>query len=1237
MTQKQNDTQQNMSRPSVDGVDHAVELYREFDAALDDLFDEGALDDDAAFGVSASDVPAATDVSVQDFDGETDAEAYIKDDHLRIQFQGEKKQAPAHDAIGTRQYDDTPQSRDTVLNAYKASIRKEEALRRIARNPSAFHKDKISPVPSGRDVSVPAVSMPVRKRPVHEDVEVIAPPVSDLDTRSSLGGRAGLSAELAQSASTEARQQQGTTTAQRDAVRLHTATNYAQRRTQKVRPPAATELQQETEVVYRKRAHVVQQGGTRKRQKLRRVQSGGIKKHTPPVTQKATAPQSPQYFQLGRVVSPGRTEAPTVVASQYTPQEIQKNVSSERKAIAQQPAHDSAVTFFTKPKEDALMTQYNNRAHATLGTATFAASTPRQRSFAEIADRVRSGDGGDDAAFLDEGKITFTQTQHAPSSSEKTVPQKTAPVPMPHVIPQHRSTPARVQQTAPKKMTLSQQQVRKMQPTQRATLNIPQATKRTQRTNAIVKTPAMSPANVQKKDSAMPTIRQRKPQTASSQQVKGQAQIATQHQTQQLKKDLQRQAQRRLQLPQQSKKKAFPRPKSQQRHRTQRAKSATIATQRAKRSKRSRRRRKVLVTGVVIVAALVIFALALARHGANLYTSIKDSAGKGFASLQNAVTDVKAQDFDASQKAFQEAARSLGRANASFAQINSGVIAVTQYVPVLSKIASGKNAISVGQHIARAGVALSKAGKTLKGVGNPLSGESSLLKTYQSFATDVTTAREELEGAETLMDKISTRDIPSQQRMQFVELKERLPVIIAALKHFEDNNHIIADMLGANGPRKYLFLFQNNHEMRATGGFIGSYGRLDISNGVVRRFFIDGIFNPDGQLYEKIIPPRPIQKISAAWSLHDSNWFPHFPTSAEEAIVFYERTGGPTVDGVIAITPTVLQQLLAVTGPVHLPAYEEDITAENLMERLQQEVEVDYDKAENKPKKILSDLAPIVLERIFATGDRGNLRKVLDVIGAMLAQKHIQLYARNHDVQRWIVDAGWGGTIKDVPGDYLSVINTNINGFKTDGVVKETIHHWAEIQKDGSIIDTVRIVRKHTGGQTPYAWWNKVNADYMRVYVPQGSKLLHVSGQTREFVEPPLDYRALGFQADARVVNEEQSMSIDDETGTRTYVQNNKTVFANWVYVSPQETVTVEYVYRLPFRIDVGAAGSADTYSVFFQKQAGSIGSRLISKIAMPDTMMSVWSYPQGIGTAQWKTVLTTDQMRGVVIAPSRQ
>ena len=93
-------------------------------------------------------------------------------------------------------------------------------------------------------------------------------------------------------------------------------------------------------------------------------------------------------------------------------------------------------------------------------------------------------------------------------------------------------------------------------------------------------------------------------------------------------------------------------------------------------------------------------------------------------------------------------------------------------------------------------------------------------------------------------------------------------------------------------------------------------------------------------------------------------------------------------------------------------------------------------------------------------------------------------------------------------------MNTNINGYKTDGVIDETIEHQSELQTDGSIVDTVTITRTHNGGNEKYDWWNKVNGDWMRVYVPEGSKLLEASGQTREFVSPPLDYQSLGFKKD---------------------------------------------------------------------------------------------------------------------------
>lgn len=156
---------------------------------------------------------------------------------------------------------------------------------------------------------------------------------------------------------------------------------------------------------------------------------------------------------------------------------------------------------------------------------------------------------------------------------------------------------------------------------------------------------------------------------------------------------------------------------------------------------------------------------------------------------------------------------------------------------------------------------------------------------------NIAEARLYLVEAQKQTENIQIDHLPEEKRELFLLLKSSLPEIISLTDHYVENMEAFSDMVGANGPRKYLFLFQNTHEVRATGGFIGSYGFLDVEKGHIRKFFVDDVFNPDGQLRVDTIPPEPIRKISAGWSLHDSNWFPHFPLSAEKAMYFYEKEG----------------------------------------------------------------------------------------------------------------------------------------------------------------------------------------------------------------------------------------------------------------------------------------------------------------------------------------------------------
>jgi hypothetical protein len=582
-------------------------------------------------------------------------------------------------------------------------------------------------------------------------------------------------------------------------------------------------------------------------------------------------------------------------------------------------------------------------------------------------------------------------------------------------------------------------------------------------------------------------------------------------------------------------------------------------------------------------------------------------------------------DFSQAGKNFQEAYNNFAAANSEIADSGGWLLSFLVKIPGFSYLSSRLELIQVGQD-------MSKAGQEFTTMINQVQ-NANMADSQKPFTDIMADGRRHLEtglaylvSAKDILEKIKISALPPEVQPPLTDLSQKMPQITATAAMALDWSDKFLAILGQQNAKKYLLVFQNNAEMRATGGFIGTYGLLDLDRGQVKNLFIDGIFNADGQLRENVVPPVPIQKISTAWSMHDANWFADFPTSAQKLMWFYEKTGGPTPDGVISLTPTVIERLLVLTGPVDLPEYGVSLNSQNFAEITQYKVEVDYDKELNQPKKILADFAPKFMDKMSDLIKKNDI-EVIKVINQLLKEKHILLYFADPDLEQFVMAQGWGGQIKDAPQDYFSVVNTNINGFKTDKVIEEVINHSSQIDADGSVIDTLEITRHHQGGNSNYDWFDEVNADYLRVYLPQGTKLLNASGQTKEEIKPPIDYGQAGFKTDADILAEQQSLKKDEVSGTDIFEESGKTVFGNWVYVSPGETVTLTYRYLLPFKII--SSGNEIGISLLAQKQSGSLGSKFQSQLGWPNSWRAV-SIP-GNSTLQanratWQADLDVDQ-----------
>ncbi len=605
------------------------------------------------------------------------------------------------------------------------------------------------------------------------------------------------------------------------------------------------------------------------------------------------------------------------------------------------------------------------------------------------------------------------------------------------------------------------------------------------------------------------------------------------------------------------------------------------------------------LTAIFLTLAIPVWGVL--GQGLKIKDEATGSALAGYHSLILAKRSVEEGDFQKAGEQFSQAREKIGQAQDQVEGFSGVLLSLAGYLPGFNKLSDQNSLLLAAKDISWAGESVSflMAGNSFK-LGeffNAQGQNSGLTEKLANLKDGLSSALGHLERAKKETDGVSARSLPAALGAGFVEMKTKLDSGVDTLSRLPFLLENLLSILGHERSRKYLVLFQNSSELRATGGFIGSYGILDISRGEIENLFVDNIYNPDGQLKDKIMPPEPIQKISANWSMHDANWFADFPTSARQVASFYEKTGGSTVDGVIALTPGVVEAMLLITGPIELPEYGLRISADNFLAEVQYKVEEDFDREENKPKRILSDLAPILFEKIMEKANREPDRLLLALTRA-LQEKDLLFYFRDEKLQSFAQEQNWAGQLKQNEGDFLMFVNSNINGYKTDYAIKQEIFQTIRVAQNGEIFHTLKVKRTHLGGDLPYEWWNKVNADYFRVYAPKGSELLAVSGNTQEEIQPPLDYEKENYFIEKEVRNILTSLK-KTASGIDVFQESGKTVFGGWLYVSPGEQVELTLQYKSPSVFDFNDF-KPDRLSFFFQKQPGMGESVLDVSVEFP-------------------------------------
>lgn len=619
----------------------------------------------------------------------------------------------------------------------------------------------------------------------------------------------------------------------------------------------------------------------------------------------------------------------------------------------------------------------------------------------------------------------------------------------------------------------------------------------------------------------------------------------------------------------------------------------------------------------VLLSCISVLPLQAMTVVSDLRDSKADAESASYAALdalKAGAGAVAAQDAGGARNSFDRAAERFGAARRAVDDLGGTVTFLVGALPSGGSARAGIELVGAGESLSRAGARLADG---VIAAGKSSSASTDRLRLIDGYARS---ALPFLEDARERIERVDADDVPETVRPSFLSLKERVPAAADGLRQYLAVSEALVDILGGNGTRQYLAVFQNDTEMRPTGGFMGSFAELTVRDGEIVAMNVPGggTYDMRGTFKDFLVAPDPLRLLSARWEFQDANWFPDFPTSARQIMQFYEASGGATVDGVVAVNSNYVSDLLSMLGEFHMPEYGRVITGANFVPEAQKIVELEYDKAENKPKEFIGDLAGEVLTRAKELSGNDFLT-LLEHVNQGLERREIQLYFADDAAQKTVTDLGWDGGIRWTEGDYLMVVDTNLGGGKTDGVISQTVDMLVNVASDGTATNTVTVARTHHGSPDDL-FSGANNVDYLRLYVPKGSQLLSASGFTpppKELFEEPEE----GWKIDDELIYAAQTEAQHRESGTAIHEEQGKTVFGNWVQTRPGATSTVTFTYRLPFKVAVPTVSKTTAflndlldrpdiarYTLLVQKQSGVQDRVTRVRVETPDALQALWT-----------------------------
>ncbi len=467
--------------------------------------------------------------------------------------------------------------------------------------------------------------------------------------------------------------------------------------------------------------------------------------------------------------------------------------------------------------------------------------------------------------------------------------------------------------------------------------------------------------------------------------------------------------------------------------------------------------------------------------------------------------------------------------------------------------------------------------------------------------------RGNIDRAETDRQRIDATAVSPRLR----SLIERFDAAYPALSTGLNLASVAPQLLGADKPRTYLIMLQNEDELRPTGGFISAAGHVTLDAGKIVSLTVSDSYALDDFKQYYPDPPEPLLRYmgSQMWLFRDSNWSPDFPTAARQAIEFYTYTQKIDIDGVIALNQNVIEAVLSGLGPLTIDPAQPPLTAQTIRAYMRRawspDGTTDFVTWIYQRKDFIGRVMQAMLDRVLNQTQQVDWPTLGQALDRVLRSRDLLITLLDPTLNEPLHIARSDGALLETDGDYLMIVDANLGFNKVNAVVREAITYTVQLNADYTATGDVRIGYTNIAAasdqpckhqppdyslSTTYdqltqdCYWN-----YRRILVPSGSQIIDA---TRLPTRPG-----------------ELITGALSDGATEVLTETGHTAFGTFLVVRRGATVESSVRYALPNGI-IQHDGDRRVYHLHVQKQSGAGQWPLRVQVHWPSNWQLVEAQP---------------------------